>query len=155
MTMGNLKIGTRLSAGFGIVSILLLVVAGIGLNSNLRTNADMDAITHDGIPKISATDNLVVAVLQGARRMGNSLFMSDGDKIQEEIAAIKKGKLERQKYLESLDKMALSPEGRKLFDAVVQAGRADAGTEDSLIRRIEAGSAEMAKIDLIDIGLPL
>ena len=153
--MDNLKIGTRLAAGFGIVSILLLVVAGIALNAILRSNDGLAAIAQDRIPKIVISDQWIIAVLQTARHMSNCLLFSDGDKIKEEVAAIKRDKANRQTYLESLDKSIRSPEGRKLFEAVVQARKAYLGSEDAFIRRIEGGNAEMAKIELIDIGQPL
>jgi Tfp pilus assembly protein PilX len=45
MNIGNLKIGTRLGAGFAIVLLLLVAIAGLGINRMALMQDRMDEIT--------------------------------------------------------------------------------------------------------------
>ncbi len=56
--MKNLKIGQRLSIGFGVIVILMIAILGAGVNSLSDMNDSLDRIVNDNNVKIAAVTNL-------------------------------------------------------------------------------------------------
>ena len=45
MSLGNLKVGMRLGLGFGVVLMLMVLLAGLGLSHMAKIQDKMDGIT--------------------------------------------------------------------------------------------------------------
>ena len=52
MQLTNMKVGTRIGLGLGILAVLILVMAGVGLNSLRALNVQVTLLTEDRVPKL-------------------------------------------------------------------------------------------------------
>ncbi|WKZ69926.1 MAG: methyl-accepting chemotaxis protein [Melioribacteraceae bacterium] len=75
--MKNLKIGVRLSIGFGIAVFMLGVVLFTGLNSLSTVNDEIDLIVHDRFPKTVQANEIVSAINTNAVAISNMLLSND------------------------------------------------------------------------------
>ena len=56
--MGNLKIGTRLYAGFGVLLLLILLVVGLALNRLAALEGAAKAIAENALPSVQEANHL-------------------------------------------------------------------------------------------------
>lgn len=56
--MKVLKIGMRLGVGFGAVLLLLIVVAGLGINGMSRTKSALDEIVDSNVYKMNLVQDM-------------------------------------------------------------------------------------------------
>lgn len=62
MKPGNLKIGTRLFAAFGIMAVLILAMCGIGYRALKVTGAAVDIILEEEVPIADATMEAMISL---------------------------------------------------------------------------------------------
>jgi methyl-accepting chemotaxis protein len=110
----NLKIGTRLALGFGLVLILLLAVAGIGLNrmGAIETNTEQ-IVTHYNAQAHMARD-LSEQVLVVSRQMRTLLLLDDPSDQRANAEAIAKEYGVYYDLLKTLEDSQWSQSGREL-----------------------------------------
>ena len=77
----NLKIGLRLSIGFGIVLVLLGVIAAGGAYQLAQLNASMDSVVNDKYRKAALASEISVAAMDNAVLVRNMVLVADKDKL--------------------------------------------------------------------------
>ena len=75
MSLANLKVGVRLGLGFGLVLVLLSVIAFIGLTRLAHMNEDVELILNDRYPKTVQANDIIDNINIIARAMRNTLIM--------------------------------------------------------------------------------
>ncbi|MBU0485273.1 MAG: HAMP domain-containing protein [Proteobacteria bacterium] len=73
----NLKIGTKLGSGFGLVILLVAVVGGIGMFGLLRVGQSTDLILDEKVPLADASMESMIALISGRDAMGEFLLTDD------------------------------------------------------------------------------
>ena len=121
MKIANLKVGVRLGAGFAAVLLLLLGVVGISMTRLGAMHTESDLTIKDRYPKVLAISVIKDSLNDIARKMRNTLIMSDRDEITRELKDIGEDKKIIAEKLEFLDKRISSPKGRENFNLVVSA----------------------------------
>lgn len=56
--MGNLKIGTRLYAAFGLLIAVMLALVGVGLMAQSKLNEATTEITDNWLPSVEAVNRI-------------------------------------------------------------------------------------------------
>ena len=110
--ISNLKIGTRLAAGFG--SVLLLLVAIVTV-SYLRLNdlsAGTESIVNDRMPKIQMAADINQNIMVVARAARNLLIAEDKGLEKAQIAAIEKANEENAQLIAKLRPMIHTEKGK-------------------------------------------
>ncbi|CAN7695894.1 methyl-accepting chemotaxis protein [Pseudoduganella sp. LjRoot289] len=167
--MKNLKIGGRLGIGFGIVLLLLAVVAGVGINGMSRTKLAIDDIVDANVYKMNLVQDMSESVHIVSRVIRTVVLLNEPEAMEREL---KKVAAARDKYdasLAALEKTAASAEGKAirarinearrvanpLNDKVIALARADKDTEATELLIKEAGPAVAKWQDAMDENIEL
>ncbi len=128
----NLKIGTRLALGFGIILALLLLVAGIGLSRMGAVDGNMEQI----VTHYSAQDKMVRdmadQVLALSREMRTVLLLNNEADQQTTREAIAKARAAYDETSKKLEASQASQRGKDLF-AEIEAAKAKARASNNQV----------------------
>ena len=149
MKIANLKVGVRLGAGFAAVLLLLLGVVGISMTRLGAMHTESDLTIKDRYPKVLAISVIKDSLNDIARKMRNTLIMSDRDEITRELKDIGEDKKIIAEKLEFLDKRISSPKGRENFNLVVSARATYLVSQEEFIKLISDNRFEEGKILLL------
>ena len=70
----NFKIGTRLSLGFGILLVLMLVVGGYGIKSIKALHEEIDLLVEDRMVKVEQANTIIDQINIVARAVRNLII---------------------------------------------------------------------------------
>ncbi|MBF0463677.1 MAG: MCP four helix bundle domain-containing protein [Nitrospirae bacterium] len=148
----NMKTGTRLGLAFGIVVVLLLIIAIVGISRLSGLNGDMSAVVKDEYPKVAYCNEITIEILQIARHMRNVLIMEKKEEIQKELDKVQDA---RKKIVADLDKLTLlvkSETGKAGLKAILDARAVYVvGQEDFLKLAAEGKQAEAKELLLTKV----
>jgi methyl-accepting chemotaxis protein len=119
--LNNMRLGTKLGAGFATLLALMLVMIAVALLRFISVGATSDKIINSDWVKADAASTINAATRANARRSMELLVITDkaqADKSREMIAANKKKVVES---LEVLERLVYSPEGKALLGKVKDA----------------------------------
>ena len=111
----NLKIGTRLGAGFATVLLLLAGIAGLGLSAMSDIQLRLDGIVNGNNVKVASVNKMLDAVRDIAILDGNLILLTDTDAMREES---KKVAAARDRFTENravLAKLLATSDGKALL----------------------------------------
>ncbi len=129
MAMNSMKVGTRLSLGFGLVLILLLFVAALGVFNMSTIHAKLDSIVNENMVKSELVGDMSEAVHVVALASRTVVMLSDDAAIRAEINRAHAARAVYDKAAEALAKMPATPEevalGGRIAALAGQAGPHD------------------------------
>jgi len=102
MTLRNLTVAKRLGIGFSLVSVLLLVVIGLGLTSMRQIQDRMTEITKINDVETKLAQTMDLTVTERALAMRNLILLREDKEIQIEIKRIAE---QEKKYGNAMDKL--------------------------------------------------
>ncbi|MEW5944057.1 MAG: MCP four helix bundle domain-containing protein [Pseudomonadota bacterium] len=150
MALSNLKIGTRLSLGFGIVGLLLLVITLVSISNITALNGDVDKVVNDKFPKVVKAANLIENFNLIGIAARSALIMSDKpEKMQDQFGKIMAAREKNNKNFEYLDKTVRSEDGKAALKKVKDALPKFREAQDNYIKLLNAGSFDEAKTFLV------
>ncbi|WP_050470379.1 methyl-accepting chemotaxis protein [Herbaspirillum chlorophenolicum] len=155
MRITNLKIGTRLSIGFGFLVVLLMVMATFGSSRLSMLNSQIDDVINDKYPKTVLANDVIDKVNLIARASRNILLMSDPEQIGKEIQVIHEASQKTQAAIEKLDGMISGEKGRALMKSILDARTQYNANRDEVLQLVQAGSRNEATILLLEKVRPL
>ncbi len=140
----NLKIGTRLALGFGIILALLMVVAGIGLNRMGAVDGNMEQIvTHYSAQDKMARD-MTDQVFAISREMRTILLLNNAADQQTAREAIAKARASYDETSKKLEASQESQRGKDLF-AEIETAKAKARASNGQVMALaQAGKNQDA-----------
>ncbi|MBX3623360.1 MAG: MCP four helix bundle domain-containing protein, partial [Rhizobacter sp.] len=100
----NMKVGTRLALGFGVVSLLLMVVATLALVHLSDMNENIELIVHDRYAKVVHMNTMNAEVSNIGRDMRNAILTGDANRAKEEAARVLASRKRIGEAIEQLDK---------------------------------------------------
>jgi len=155
MRMSNVKVGTRLGAGFALVLALLLVVAAVGTLALSSVKRDLDAVAQVNSEKIRVNYELAEQVHVVARVMRTLILLSDPDVKTRELVKITDSRAEYEKLWTQLQAFETSPEERTLQEAIAS-GRQEVVAVNSQIIDLAMKEQDNAAVALLmSKGIPL
>ncbi|RFP13261.1 HAMP domain-containing protein [Duganella sp. BJB488] len=102
MNIGNLKIGTRLGAGFAIVLLLLLFIAGLGISRLAALKDNMDEIVNINDVEGRLAIAMRTTISDRATAIRNLILLTDEAEMQPEMGRVK---MQNALYAEAEDKL--------------------------------------------------
>jgi methyl-accepting chemotaxis protein len=111
MAIANLKVGTRLSLGFGLVLMLLLLVALLGVFNMSTIHAKLERIVKENVVKTEMVGIMSEAVHVVARVARTVVLLDDQAVIRAEIAKAEQQRAAYNKAVEVLAGMSTTPKG--------------------------------------------
>ena len=88
MNLKRMNIGQRLGLGFGVVIVLLMMLAGLSYVRIGSLNSEINLLIKDRYPKTVAATQIKDDLNEIVRSMLNVLVMNDAGQIQKELANI-------------------------------------------------------------------
>lgn len=147
--LSNLKVSTRLSAGFGTCLCLLVIVSISAFVMMSRLQADISEITDQRIVKIVELQGIQDKINAVAIELRNSLVTGDID-----VPTTAKHRKEIDDRLAKLRPTIVSPHGVELVEKLDTARKAYDAKLDTVIPLIDQGRLFQAKPALTDDILP-
>jgi methyl-accepting chemotaxis protein len=155
MNLSNLRIGTRLSLGFGAICALLVLIVGIGLSMLGHLNRGTSDIVQNRMPAVETagailneTNNISIAL--------RNLLLNDAPadrQKQRQVALTARDAL--QKIYTGLQDDQLDAQSRKLYEDARAINDKFVKAQDALLERIAADDIPGAKAYLTDAFRPL
>ncbi|MBL8444490.1 MAG: MCP four helix bundle domain-containing protein, partial [Zoogloeaceae bacterium] len=142
--MKNLKIGVRLGIGFGIVVLLLVVIAVVALMRVNELNRQIELTVKDYFPKTVIANNILDTINLSARVVRNLALTDDPAVARAERARIEDARRTNGGYFEELNRTVTSDEGKRLMATMTQAAGPARSAQDRMLELIASGRDEEA-----------
>src|SRR5450830_1054795 len=155
MRLTNLKIGARLSIGFGFLVVLLIAMALLGVARLSALNEQMDEVINDKYPKMVLANEIIKNVNVIARSSRNVLLMIDPDDLSKEMQTIRQASDNTKGALEKLDALVTGDKGRAFIKTILDARTQYNTGRDEVLRLVVAGAKNDATLLLLQTVRPL
>jgi methyl-accepting chemotaxis protein len=119
MNLRHLKIGQRLTLGFGLVIALLMMLAGLSLLRINSLNGEVGDLVGQVYPRTQMAQAMKTDLHELSRSMLSVLVMSDADQIKGELDVIAKTEARSEAHLKDLQGMVHDEAGRKLVQKLL------------------------------------
>ena len=144
MSLADVKVGTRLGAGFATMVVLLLVICAAGLTSVSRVNDGTRIIAENYVPKIINIYEAIGHVNEIARATRNMALMTDAGQIRQQGETVKAARAEIGKILDETEKLLVTAKGKELFKAVTETRAQYVEGQNQFIKLMDAGQKQQA-----------
>ena len=111
----NMKVATKLGVGFGLVLVLLSVVAFVAVAKLANLNAGMENMANDRYPKTAMANELAYRAMDNARIVRNLILLSDAAAMAKNKDAYDKNNARVAEIYDQFDKKINTETGRALF----------------------------------------
>jgi methyl-accepting chemotaxis protein len=120
MNIRNIKIGQRLTIGFGLVTALLVLLAGLALLRIQSLSGDLSSLVQTTYPRTVIANGMKADLNEVSRSMLSVLVMSDEGQIQEELVKIDKFNKANDQKITELQRILTDEEDAKLLEHIVK-----------------------------------
>jgi len=145
MKIANLKIGTRLGLGFGVVIVLLLVVAFIAVSRINLMNDATDEILNDRYAKVTLARSIQTEVNLQARYLRNAIIgASDPAEVTGSLGKLDASVKKNVEYLAKLKTMLNTEKGKALFADMSERRNAYGTARDATVKLLVDGQPDLA-----------
>ncbi|MBF0465292.1 MAG: MCP four helix bundle domain-containing protein [Nitrospirae bacterium] len=140
-----MKTGTRLALAFGIVVVLLLVVAIMGVSRLAELNDEMSQIVKVEYPKVAYCNDWLAQINLIARAMRNTLLLEKKEEIQKEVDRVQEARKKITSDLDKLTPLVKSETGKAGLKAIIDARTPYVLSQDEFLKLAADGKQAEAK----------
>ena len=145
MNLSNLKIGTRLGLGFGVVVLLLAAVALVAITRINLINQATERILSDSFVKLTLARQIQTEVNVQSRLLRNAVIgAADPAEVREQLGKLDASLKANEEYIVKLDTMLTLPKGKELFKTLSERRDAYTAARNALVKLIRDGQSEQA-----------
>jgi methyl-accepting chemotaxis protein len=116
----NLKVGLKLAIGFGLIVVLLIVVAVVGIARVSNLDTSIRTLVNDLYPKTVIANSIIDGVNEDARSVRNILLLDSKDEMNAQKARIDANRPKYTEWYGQLEKTLLSEGGKQALRAVIE-----------------------------------
>ncbi|MCT9813429.1 methyl-accepting chemotaxis protein [Acidovorax sp. Be4] len=143
--MDRLKISTRLTAAFIIMTVLMLILGGVALLGSSTQRAELEEITQRAIPIIRNLNNVTDGGNEQAIQFRN-LALFTTEKIQASArASIQKNRADIDAEMKALAQLVRSDQGKTMLAEIGKRGTAFSKSGDEFLALLAQGQREEAQ----------
>lgn len=139
----NLRIGSRLAGGFGIVVLLLAVIAAVGVSRMGQLNSEIELLVNDRFPKTVLANDIIDSINAIARAMRNALLVKPEEAVRELDRIPEQRKIIGER-LEKLEATIKSEKGIEHLKKVKEARAVYVVEQEKFIELAKAGKRQEA-----------
>lgn len=144
--LSNMKIGVKLTVGFGIATLFLAIVFVTALINMSGIKSDVDLVVNDRFPKTVLANEIIDAVNDNARALRNMIIANDPEVQKETYKRFDWAKELVSKNFAKLEEMIHTQKGKELLNKIKTAREAYYfPARDKLLKEYEAGNNEKVK----------
>ncbi|MCC7679627.1 methyl-accepting chemotaxis protein [Janthinobacterium sp. FW305-128] len=148
--MYKLKISTRLAVSFGLIIVLLAMVAFVSISRIRNINTSTEKILNDRYVKVMLSNTIQSEVNIQARLLSIAIIgANDADEVSSSVTKIQASIKKNTELLARLKTMINTPKGQELLQAVMSSRESYARTRDANIKLLQEGKSETAGIFLL------
>ncbi|WP_423709260.1 methyl-accepting chemotaxis protein [Undibacterium sp. WLX3042] len=140
----NMKVGTRLGIGFGVVVMLLIGMTLFGINRMSSLNDGTSLLVNDRYPKVVLANEILDGINFNALAMRNLLITEDPEKIKAALNEIKSNVTRVGEKIAQLDKTISTEKGKQVFNDVKEARSKYVVTQNEYLKLIDEGKKQEA-----------
>ena len=155
MKIANLKIGTRLAAGFGFLCVALVFMVGQATFMLGRINEGTDNLVNKRMPRMAVNNRVQVEVYEIAIALRNMMLNTDPADRARQLEEIQSSRSEIETSLAELDKRLFNEQTRVTLRKQQEFNLKYLKGQQDLIHLIEAGNDEGARTYLAKELRPL
>jgi len=141
----NLKVGMKITAGFGLVLAIMLVIVLVALNRLTAVNAASHVVTDDGLPKIIQLGDAVSHINAITRALYNILLEDDSARVAQETKHLQEARAKIAPIYDKLEADIKSGQGRELLGQIQEKRKAFIAAQDKFLKLIKEGETSLAK----------
>jgi methyl-accepting chemotaxis protein len=138
----NLKIGVRLGAGFGLVLVLLTIIATIAVLRISELNNDIEVVVGDSMPKSVMANNLLGHAAEVSVAIRNLILTNDKKEEAVEMEIIANARKGNTEIYAKLTPIVVSEKGKELLGKVLDARAKFNESTDKLLAMADSSSAQ-------------
>src|SRR5690349_10291863 len=155
MNFANLRVRTRLFAGFGIICAFLVVIVLFGSTMLGRINQGTEVIVNNYMPKIEATHETLTHVNNISIALRNMMLNADPADRKAQAEQVAQERAEIGEIMARLERTIASAEGKALLRQSQEYRTRAVAAQDELLRRIAADDVAGAAAFLTSDYRPL
>ena len=107
MSLGNIKVGTKLIAGFLIIAVLVLCVGGIGYFTLKNTGRTANLILEVDVEGADASMESTIQIISGRDALAEAMLSDDIDEVRNIGNEVRKFADETMVHLQELEVVAV------------------------------------------------
>jgi methyl-accepting chemotaxis protein len=153
--MNTLKVGTRLSLGFGCVCLLLVITIGLGINKTAVLNEGTRYIVQNKLPKIEQSHLLLAKVDEIAIALRNMMLNADAGDRARQVGAIMDARQTVEKVMNDLGGSMVTNAGQGLMRQVMDERSKYVDGQNKVLALLQAGQEDEAKAYMVNGLRPL
>lgn len=148
--LNNLKIGTRLSLGFGVLLALMLLVGGYSIKEIKELHHEIDLLVTDRMVKVEQANALIRDINVVARAVRNLLLDDDSGRRRTELERVAEARKSASGLLEKLTASVTDEKGAALVKSIITDIRPVFSRHlDAIVKFITDGQTLQAKTLLL------
>ncbi len=145
MKLANLKIGTRLAFGYGIVCLTLIASIALALTMLAEGNDRTDSIVHSDTPKLALSNAVYSSTNEIGLALRNMMLSDDPADVAQQHEVIAKARKVIADNNARLDQMTTDADERQQLAQVVAKGGEYLRLQEQMVALIDSGSPEQAR----------
>jgi len=153
MSLGYLKIGTRLAMAFAVILIMVLGIMAFAVSRLSAQDALLSRFTDERVPLVVNTHKWAISLLESTQHTRN-VFALERGKIPDELSGLESQRKVRRGLADTIEREVNTERGAELFKEVMDARAVYVLDEDEFIRLVRADRLDEAKKLLIDKASP-
>src|SRR6266540_2460782 len=131
----NMKIGTRLAAGFAAMGLIMLFLIGLSLFRLSTLNHEVNDLANDKFPKTVYANEIIGRVNEVARAIRNVMLLDNKNEIEKELDRISESRKIIGENLGKLEKVMTTDKEKDLFRSMTEA-RAEYVTQLNTVSKL-------------------
>ena len=148
--MNKLKVSTRLSLGFGIILLLMLIMGATSLLKVNNMHQSFKLVVDDRVPKVAEINEVKGDVNQVALSLRNMVLLTDPAEIKKEVEKVAAARQANAQRLEKIRGQITTEKGKAALAKVIEARARYAPLQGKFADLVAAGKAEDAKAMLVN-----
>lgn len=146
----TMRIETKLAGSIGLLVLLLVGITAVTSYQIHSINSEVGEIVDDRAVTMALTNDLSQTANRQARMLRNALIgHKDTEEVRSALAAVDKAVTDNNATLAALDKTIRTPDGRQLYQAVIDARVPYAKGRNEVVQLLRAGNADEAGAHLL------
>ena len=139
------RVRTRLTVGFGVVCVLLVVSVLMGLMAMGRIGTNLQSVVSDHFPRIVASANVLTRIDAIALALRDMILNPDAADRERQVQVISQSRQEITKQLDALNKTLTDPKVHALLQKVQEQGALYLAGQEELLGLIKSDQTDQSR----------